>query len=418
MIKEAGDYNSILDIVESHARRLNPIHLTATWTALSKLSEHKAVIRRHEQFKLLMEISEQSFGTSEFTGQELALVAHSAAKLQGDARGELKEFFHSLADTSVSKMATFAPREMSITAWAFASSRQAQKPLFDALAREAISKMDEFKAQDISNMAWAFATAKIAAPELFEQLASAAISKVDDFAPQGLANMAWAFATAGQKPRKLFSAIGNSAAERAPDCKPRELANLAWAFATIEQNAAKMFNAFAEEAVQRADTFNDHDLVITTWAFATIGFRSEEFYEAMAATSRLRASAFTPKALSLAVTAFQRARHPVARFFAQKLEALTARTAKGRRSSLSAVGSYGQTRPAADDRRPSDGAGRTRGHGGNGNGGRVYQGADHAWPDHLLQEGKRNSFYPDGDEASATRWKKARRKVVDKDSGW
>eukprot|EP00964_Phaeocystis_antarctica_P136429 scaffold100876_cov63-Phaeocystis_antarctica.AAC.2 len=97
------------------------------------------------------------------------------------------------------------PRDLAITAWAFATASRAALALLDAIAAAAVPRLRDFNAHDFANMAWAFATTGQRAPALLDAIAAAAAPpRLREFNAQELTNTAWAFAAADHLAPALF----------------------------------------------------------------------------------------------------------------------------------------------------------------------------------------------------------------------
>jgi len=87
-------------------------------------------------------------------------------------------------------------------------------PLLEAIASAASLLISNFNARDISHTAWSFATLAVQDTPLLASLSSAAIRLISAFTLQGLSNSAWAFATLGCGHGPLLDSIASASIRR------------------------------------------------------------------------------------------------------------------------------------------------------------------------------------------------------------
>mmetsp|Transcript_27687 Transcript_27687/g.60543 ORF Transcript_27687/g.60543 Transcript_27687/m.60543 type:complete len:195 (+) Transcript_27687:197-781(+) len=95
-----------------------------------------------------------------------------------------------------SLLVTFAPSELAIFAWSFATLECMDVPLWHALAEASMKRIasSEFEAQQLAITAWSFAALKLPHAPLLACISASSLSPIADFAPQNLANLSWAYA--------------------------------------------------------------------------------------------------------------------------------------------------------------------------------------------------------------------------------
>ena len=152
------------------------------------------------------------------------------------------------------------PRDLAITAWAFATASRAALALLDAIAAAAVPRLRDFNAHDFANMAWAFATTGQRAPALLDAIAAAAAPpRLREFNAQELTNTAWAFAAADHLAPALFGShvFEQLCAERC--LAPEHLTQLhQWQLWQEERGAA--WPPLPSELAQRCrDAFSSED---------------------------------------------------------------------------------------------------------------------------------------------------------------
>jgi hypothetical protein len=112
--------------------------------------------------------------------------AHARAP-PADARA----LFAAAAEWGEAHAGALSARELSMTAWAFASARLSAPRLFDALAAEARARAPELACEQLTMIAWAYAVSAVRAPELFVALRAQAARLASELSPKQLARLVW-----------------------------------------------------------------------------------------------------------------------------------------------------------------------------------------------------------------------------------
>ncbi len=175
---------------------------------------------------------------AEFGMRELAGTAHGLARAGLGRDAEARPLWLALTTTSIERLHTFSPRELSTLAWSLAKAKLPHadtEVVFDAIAFEARPRLSGFSPQGLSNLVWAYATAGHSAHELFAAFEPISTQRVADFNTQELANIAWAFAQMGRTAAdELFVAIAGAARAQIYSFATHELAMLGWACAVVD----------------------------------------------------------------------------------------------------------------------------------------------------------------------------------------
>lgn len=117
-----------------------------------------------------------------------------------------------IASSARTILRAFVPRDLSISAWAYAAWGFADAPLLASIAASSLPIRTDFEPRSLSNTAWAFSTRRIVHRPLFDALAAEALKKIRDFDEQACANTAFAFSALGcrHNERVLNSTLGQS----------------------------------------------------------------------------------------------------------------------------------------------------------------------------------------------------------------
>ncbi|EJK77069.1 hypothetical protein THAOC_01121, partial [Thalassiosira oceanica] len=118
--------------------------------------------------------------------------------------------------------------------------------LFEKIGNHVVGPggLGSFKPRDLSNTAWAFATAGVSHPELFKKIGHHVAEQgcFDSFKPQELSNTVWACATVGYTDERLFSAFAPVIGSKLDECSEQELTNIAWAYSVANLPRQDLFN--------------------------------------------------------------------------------------------------------------------------------------------------------------------------------
>jgi hypothetical protein len=105
--------------------------------------------------------------------------------------------------------------------------------------------VSSLSARELSRTAWGFATLSFPHPPLFREIARHFANEAHFRTPQDLANTSWAFAKTGHRDTSLFNEIARDAVNQITQFKPQEISNLVWSFATLQHNHPKLFAVVA-----------------------------------------------------------------------------------------------------------------------------------------------------------------------------
>ena len=253
-IKKARSLPQLVQRFEIHSESFNSIHFGAFWASAGRLYAGQPRSRQsHQLFDRLLPVVDATIeaiatDTQGYGRRELAGTAHGLATAGLGDVARINQLWDALAESSVRQIASFTPRELATTAWAFGKRRSQS-----AMPKDApVSKSTE---------------------ALFAALAAQSQLALSGFTPQGLANLAWACASSGPQPaeksEELFGAMAAMCERRADAFNPRELAMVAWAFASLGRlSHASMILALARSASHRLGSFSGRELAMLGWAYA------------------------------------------------------------------------------------------------------------------------------------------------------
>lgn len=182
-------------------------------------------------------------------------------------------------------IATLAPIDLSLVAWALAKVSQGEQDFYDRVGNAIVSKRSEWRHSDTRNIAtllYSLALAEQAGSHdaAFRDLASAVCLRTREFSVQGLTNAVWAYATALYVEPSWFSCVSEEILRRrGEDFEALDVANSLWAFAAVlHQDMAvprliTLGNGMLSE-------FSVQNLAITAWSLAALEMRNDFFQKA------------------------------------------------------------------------------------------------------------------------------------------
>lgn len=214
-----------------------------------------------------------------FGPTDVAKLAWSFSKM--GIKEEAREIWALLSKEAAKKCYGGSFIDISMIAWAFASSGQAERVLFGQLATAALEHKEELPAHTIANLAWAFAKGKIHNPQLFTLLARRAIETVELFDPQSISNVLWAHATLDIAHEELFAVFADFTvkSEIWRRFSPQMASNLLWAFAKVGITDVPIFTTFAKFIELRSDELDTQNISNSAWAYALAELPSKDVFE-------------------------------------------------------------------------------------------------------------------------------------------
>lgn len=234
------------------------------------------------------------------------------------------------------------PQELSITIWAFATSKHVAKSQYKLLQHFAEFLDDEkwrksFKTQELANTAWGISTLinqrresgeannesleqkeeDLIVTKILRHLSQEIIERCDEYKTQEISITIWAFGTLGFGigrdaaksvnindyillysndyhgdeilVNKVLFAIRASIMKRLPQFKEQELNNLAHGCARMNKQQPELFLGIAKEFSKRESKITGQDIGTTLWSFAATDFSDPGAF--VQVLSRLRVEA-------------------------------------------------------------------------------------------------------------------------------
>lgn len=257
-IKKARSLPQLLQRFEIHSEIFNSIHFGAFWASAGRLSTgRRGSSRLLDRLLPVVDATIAAIDADQkgYGRRELAGTAHGLANAGLGDVAHLDQLWDALAVSSTRQIASFTPRELATTAWAFGKRRtqssmakdvpvsSATEALFAALATQSQLALSGFTPQGLANVAWAFASSgpqpAEQSKELFERLAVVCERRADAFNSRELTMVVWAFASLGRLSHpSMATALARSAADRLETFSGRELATLGWAYAVFDVDEA------------------------------------------------------------------------------------------------------------------------------------------------------------------------------------
>ena len=182
-------------------------------------------------------------------------------------------------------IATLAPIDLSLVAWALAKVFQGEPDFYDRVAEAIVCKKSEWHHSDTRNIATllyslALAEQAVSHEAAFRHLAAAVCRRTREFSVQGLTNAVWAYATALYVESNWFSSVSEELLRRgSEDFEALDVANCLWAFAAVLQQdmAVKRLISLGTGMLSE---FSVQNLAITAWSLAALELRHEFFHRA------------------------------------------------------------------------------------------------------------------------------------------
>jgi len=156
----------------------------------------------------------------------------------------------------------FIPNHLTNILWSYAKiGEHTYTDLFDKIAC-VINKRDlaAFELRNISITAWSFATVNILHPTLFDLISDTVTTCKFEFHSQSTVNLLWAFASIGRVDHQLFSYLLSHVKSLLWDFTCHDLATVAWSYAVANVASPDLDCAFIAALQSKEDEFNDSQL--------------------------------------------------------------------------------------------------------------------------------------------------------------
>ena len=180
-------------------------------------------------------------------------------------------------------VATLAPIDLSLVAWALAKVSQGDQAFYDEVADAIVAKQYEWTRSDTRNIAtllYSLALAEQAANhnEAFCELATAVCRRASEFSVQGLTNAVWAFATASYTEQRWFSIVAKEISSRkVEEFEALDVANSLWAFAAVLHHDS-VISILTEIGKGMISDMSAQNIAITAWSLAALELRGDSFF--------------------------------------------------------------------------------------------------------------------------------------------
>lgn len=235
-------------------------------------------------YRLWSQLSAASCRCSQrFGATDVAKATWAFAKLRFVE--EMPDFWQCMVEPAIVACRGARFVDVSMIAWAFASTNQATPALMEEVARETLQVLPELPPRSLAGISWAFARARAwEHRELFAQMHQRSLAVLQEFSAHDAAAFCWAFSVLGCADSHLFSELakhldsetrgGLSALRR---LSPPLAAELAWALASARVEAPTVFSTLQELCVSQLESLETEDLCGFAWAFATCTGKPETF---------------------------------------------------------------------------------------------------------------------------------------------
>eukprot|EP00434_Breviolum_minutum_P029421 symbB.v1.2.026017.t1/scaffold2529.1/size77954/5 len=191
---------------------------------------------------------------------------------------EMPDFWQCMVEPAIVACRGARFVDMSMIAWAFASTNQATPALMEEV-------LPELPPRSLAGISWAFARARAwEHRELFVQMHQRSLAVLQEFSAHDAAAFCWAFSVLGCADSHLFSELakhldsetrgGLSALRR---LSPPLAAEFAWALASARVEAPTVFGTLQELCVSQLESLETEDLCGFAWAFAACTGKPETF---------------------------------------------------------------------------------------------------------------------------------------------
>ncbi|CAL1138430.1 unnamed protein product [Cladocopium goreaui] len=302
-LRDASNSQELWGFIASALPRFDTGNLVVAFTTAAKVDEGGSEIHQ----EIFLELVERLLSSVEsLEPRGLSMTAYSAAKLLfGDHRlwsqlsaascrcchrfgatdvakatwafaklrfvDEMPEFWQCMVEPAIAALRTGARFvDVSMIAWAFASTQRATAALMEEVARETLQALPELPPRSIAGIAWAFAKAGAQHQQLFTQLRERAKLVLREFSAHD------AFSALGCADSSLFTELalhldsdGSHRATALRRLSPPLAAEFSWALASASVEAPSVFATLQELCVSNMEILETEDVCGFAWAFAT-----------------------------------------------------------------------------------------------------------------------------------------------------
>ena len=238
--------------------RLTPRHLSSFWTRVSQLVtpryQNKRKIQEQQQQQLASQLKSIFLSTmgkiKTFQPRDLTATALGFAKISKvvDDRNRRQSRFQGTHQQTTLRYVLIGQNE------------QQQKIIFELIAKASMPKLQKFEPRYLSNLAYANAIVGCVpmvgdGSTLFDHIAEKSIPLLRKFNAQDLANMVWAYEKVGVSSPRLFEEVAKSivAINHLGKFKPQALSNIVLTFAKSGESTSGLFQKVASHIVDRDD---------------------------------------------------------------------------------------------------------------------------------------------------------------------
>ena len=235
-MKNSHDVNGVLNLYNTHAAKINAIHLANIYGTLARSVQMSNVtkLRNDDRFIQLLKTTNDKLHSNpeKFGVRSIATVTHSLGKLKICDHQFLNEIINNHERIAKSG----EPQALSNICWAFAKLDFKADALFHSVAGQHVKIVRDGNVQAMSNICWAFATVGHEAEDLFKAVAAQHGRFVRDGTAQAVANTLWSFAIAGylDEGRDLVEKLWNRACDGRLQFNDENLRQLALFYASAQ----------------------------------------------------------------------------------------------------------------------------------------------------------------------------------------
>ncbi|CAJ1424661.1 unnamed protein product [Effrenium voratum] len=249
-LRDAASSKELWRLISASASRFDVGNVVVAFTCAAKVDEGEVALG----FGLLALVERLMAALDQLEPRGLSMTAYSAAKLGfGDPR-----LLTQLALQSCRKAKSFGATDVAKATWAFAKLRfveeEPAQQFWRAMAAPALATLKGgARFVDVSMTAWAFASSGWASDELMAEVASETRRALPELPPRSLAGIAWALARADFRDAELFRAMARRAAAQLAEFSAHDAASFCWAFSVAEmaEEQRQLFEELAGQLDQR-----------------------------------------------------------------------------------------------------------------------------------------------------------------------
>jgi hypothetical protein len=197
-----------------------------------------------------------------FNPQDLSIIVWAYATV-GEPQPRLYEKVATHIVNELGDLHDFIPQHLTNILWSYAKIGEYKySDVFDKIARVIIKQdlIAAFELRNLSITAWSFATVNILHPTLFDLISDTVITCKFEFHSQSTANLLWAFASIGRVDHHLFSYLVTHVKSLLRDFTCQDLATVAWSYAIANVSSPDLDGAFIAILQSKEDEFNDAQL--------------------------------------------------------------------------------------------------------------------------------------------------------------